>query len=134
MITKDPELVGQMLVAAVAVHHDDGHLAVALVVAMVSIPATGVEHAGQIQPPCTRRDVGDVAAPGEIRCSRSEALSHRFRQVRYVLGPDGGPDPFALGDPQEVVVRHQALGALSIDAVAPATELGVHPKAAIGRV
>jgi hypothetical protein len=47
-----------------------------------------------------------------------------------VLGPDGGPDPFALGDPHEVMVRHRALGALVVDAVAPATELGVHPRAA----
>lgn len=45
-----------------------------------------IEHRGQIQPPLTGRDVGDVANPGDIRLAGIEPPADQVRQGRGVLG------------------------------------------------
>jgi len=97
--------------------------------------AAQVEHRGQVEPALVGADVGDVPGPSPVRLTRGEVLVDEVGQRWRPFGRHGGAGRLALGrDPDDGVGGHEPLGALVVHAVAPATELRGHPRAAVGGV
>lgn len=73
------------------------------------LPALGVHHRDQIQPPLVSGDAGDVAAPRPIRCLGLELASQQFRRHRQIVPAIGGDDELPLAPCSYALQLHQPL-------------------------
>ncbi len=87
----------------------------------------------QIQKPFPGRDVGDIAAPGDVGCLRREVPPHPVRDPMLPVRDGGGALPFR-GVADDAMDAHQPLHPLVVHHPAPPAQLLGHPRRPVGAV
>ena len=91
-------------------------------------PGPDVEHRGEVQPPLSGGDIGDVARPDAVGAPGPKPAAHQVgrRLLGGAITPPAGPAP--LVDAANAVVSHEPADALVVDAPAPPAQLRGHPR------